>query len=91
MVQSTNAMTQAEMQQALSPEGVADPEIMAERRDVKVKLPSALVLRLYYLKLTTSLNYSDVVEDALLRYFADLDGEVGAVPGLGVLRGNPDA
>ncbi len=71
----------------MDPPSVAiDEELLADRRDVKVKLPAALVLRLYYLKLTTSLNYSDVVEDALTRYFADVDAEVIAVPGLAPIR-----
>ncbi len=59
-----------------------DASVLTERRDVKVKLPAALVLRLYYLKLTTSLNYSDVVEEALNRYFAEADREAAAAAAL---------
>ncbi len=48
-------------------------EALTERREVKVKLPASHVLRLYYLKLTANMTYSDVVEDALARYFKELD------------------
>lgn len=65
-----------------------EPAPTEDRRDVKVKLPAAQVLRLYYLKLTTSLNYSDVVEEALDRYFAEVDHQVEDVPGFQRMLGS---
>ncbi|MGB0653535.1 MAG: hypothetical protein ACPGQL_10080 [Thermoplasmatota archaeon] len=42
---------------------------MNELREVKVKIPVRQLLRLHYLKLTTSRTFSDVVAEALGDYF----------------------
>lgn len=48
--------------------GVQKPD-MNELREVKVKIPVRQLLRLHYLKLTTSRTFSDVVAEALGDYF----------------------
>lgn len=50
--------------------GVKKPDLN-EMKEVKVKLPVRQLLRLHYLKLTTNQNFSDVVAEALRRYFGD--------------------
>ena len=51
--------------------GIKKPD-MTELKEVKVKLPVKQLLKLHYLKLTSNLNFSDVVSAALTKYFDDL-------------------
>ncbi len=48
--------------------GIKKPD-MTELKEVKVKLPVKQLLKLHYLKLTASRNFSDVVTQALSEYF----------------------
>lgn len=43
-------------------------------KDLKVKLPSALVIRLHAIKVMRGVGVSDTVREALDRYFADERG-----------------
>lgn len=52
--------------------GVKKPD-MNELKEVKVKLPVNQLLKLHYLKLTASKNFSDVVCEALGKYFDETD------------------
>jgi hypothetical protein len=44
--------------------------VMVEMREIKVKLPVRQLLQLHYAKMTSARSISDVVADALLKYFA---------------------
>ncbi len=54
--------------------GIEKPDL-TELKEVKVKLPVRQLLKLHYLKLTSSRTFSDVVTKALADYFEDLDAE----------------
>ena len=47
---------------------------LSELKELKVKLPVRLLVNLHYVKLTQSRGISDVVNEALTYYFADLAG-----------------
>ena len=51
--------------------GIKKPD-MTELKEVKVKLPVKQLLKLHYLKLTSNLNFSDVVSQALTKYFDEI-------------------
>jgi len=51
--------------------GIKKPDL-TELKEVKVKLPVKQLLKLHYLKLTSNMNFSDVVSEALARYFDNL-------------------
>ncbi len=53
--------------------GIKKPD-MTELKEVKVKLPVRQLLKLHYLKLTSSRTFSEVVAQALAQYFEDLEG-----------------
>jgi hypothetical protein len=55
--------------------GIKKPDL-SELKEVKVKLPVKQLLKLHYLKLTSNMNFSDVVTEALTRYFDQL-GDAG--------------
>ena len=48
---------------------------MTELKEVKVKLPVRQLLRLHYVKLTSSRTFSDLVSEALQEYFDGEDSE----------------
>ena len=48
--------------------GIKKPD-MTELKEVKVKLPVRQLLKLHYLKLTSSRTFSDLVSEALADYF----------------------
>jgi hypothetical protein len=54
--------------------GIKKPD-MSELKEVKVKLPVKQLLKLHYLKLTSNRNFSDVVEEALSRYFDEIKAQ----------------
>lgn len=54
--------------------GIKKPD-MNEMKEVKVKLPVRQLLKLHYMKLTSSRTFSDVVSEALNEYFSDIDEE----------------
>ncbi len=45
-----------------------DGNDLTETREVKIRLPIPQLMRLYYLKITAGMNYSDVIRDALEMY-----------------------
>ena len=45
---------------------------LSELKELKVKLPVRLLVNLHYVKLTQSRGISDVVNDALTQYFAEM-------------------
>lgn len=47
---------------------------LSELKELKVKLPVRLLVNLHYVKLTQSRGISDVVNEALTQYFADMAG-----------------
>ncbi len=49
--------------------GIKKPD-MNEMKEVKVKLPVRQLLKLHYMKLTSSRTFSDVVSEALADYFS---------------------
>lgn len=49
--------------------GIQKPD-MEEIREVKLRLPVHQLLKLHYVKLTSSRTFSDVVGEALGNYFA---------------------
>lgn len=51
--------------------GIKKPDL-TELKEVKVKLPVKQLLKLHYLKLTSNKNFSDVVAEALTKYFDGL-------------------
>lgn len=51
--------------------GIKKPD-MTELKEVKVKLPVKQLLKLHYLKLTSNQNFSDVVSQALTKYFDEI-------------------
>ena len=53
--------------------GVKKPNLSA-LKELKVKLPVRLLVNLHYVKLTQSRGISDVVNEALTQYFADMAG-----------------
>ncbi|MGB1586722.1 MAG: hypothetical protein ACPHID_06725 [Thermoplasmatota archaeon] len=53
--------------------GIKKPD-MNEMKEVKVKLPVRQLLKLHYMKLTSSRTFSDVVSEALGDYFGSLEG-----------------
>ena len=56
---------------------------MSELKELKVKVPVRLLVNLHYLKITQSRKISDVVDEALTKYFSDgekSDGEPSAEP-----------
>jgi hypothetical protein len=56
---------------------------MTELKELKVKVPVRLLVNLHYLKITQSRKISDVVDEALTKYFADQskpDGESSLGP-----------
>ena len=52
--------------------GIKKPD-MNEMKEVKVKLPVRQLLKLHYMKLTSSRTFSDVVSEALGDYFGSLE------------------
>jgi hypothetical protein len=52
--------------------GIKKPD-MNEMKEVKVKLPVRQLLKLHYVKLTSSRTFSDVVSEALNDYFTDIN------------------
>ena len=59
--------------------GIKKPD-MNEMKEVKVKLPVRQLLKLHYMKLTSSRTFSDVVSEALGEYFGALEAERNAAP-----------
>ncbi len=53
--------------------GIKKPD-MNELKEVKVKLPVRQLLKLHYLKLTSSRTFSEVVTEALRDYFEQFEG-----------------
>ncbi len=52
--------------------GIKKPD-MNEMKEVKVKLPVRQLLKLHYMKLTSSRTFSDVVSEALTEYFTEIE------------------
>ena len=52
--------------------GIKKPDLN-EMKEVKVKLPVRQLLKLHYMKLTSSRTFSDVVSEALGDYFGALE------------------
>ncbi len=59
--------------------GIKKPD-MNEMKEVKVKLPVRQLLKLHYMKLTSSRTFSDVVSEALGEYFGQLEAEKASNP-----------
>ncbi len=53
--------------------GIKKPD-MNEMKEVKVKIPVRQLLKLHYMKLTSSRTFSDVVSEALNEYFGEMEG-----------------
>lgn len=60
--------------------GIQKPD-MTELKEVKVKLPVRQLLRLHYLKLTSSRTFSDLVSEALQEHFDADDAQRRAAHG----------
>lgn len=58
--------------------GIKKPD-MNEMKEVKVKLPVRQLLKLHYMKLTSSRTFSDVVSEALSEYFTEIDPNPAAL------------
>jgi len=56
------------------------PVDMEELKEIKVKLPVRQLLQLHYAKLTSDRSISEVVNQALLVYFADLRARAHPTP-----------
>ncbi len=56
--------------------GIKKPD-MNELKEVKVKLPVRQLLKLHYLKLTSSRTFSEVVTEALADYFNQFENQGG--------------
>jgi len=57
--------------------GIKKPD-MNEMKEVKVKIPVRQLLKLHYMKLTSSRTFSDVVSEALNDYFGELEADRSA-------------
>lgn len=62
------------------PKGI-DPESVPNKKVLKVKVPTQMHMSLHTLKILSDQNISETVEEALRRYFDDLDMDVDEAAG----------